>query len=167
MKKGIVLILLLSVMLILQGCNSKVKNSSNTLKITKDDEKIILEYLDTKTNDISSPREGKMYSAFEILGTDSDKIYIWMLKVECLKQDNEVKMTNGVSLPIVLNVEVMEDKIEIKSHKYPEDGDLYAKSIKKLFPENVRNVMSNKYNERAIQLEEIIRNRVKEGVKNK
>jgi hypothetical protein len=165
MKKGTIFIFLLSVMLILEGCNSIAKNSSNSLKITENDEETILEYLDTKTNDISSPREGKMYSAFDILGTDSDKIYIWMLKEECLKQGNEVKMTNGVSLPVVLYVETVEDKIEIKNHKFPEDGEQIGKSRRKLFPENVRNVMSNNSNERIIQLEEIIRNRAKEEIK--
>ncbi|MDN5316849.1 MAG: hypothetical protein PWR08_973, partial [Thermoanaerobacterium sp.] len=36
----------------------------------------------TKTNDIAYPNKGKMYSAFELLGTDKDKIYIWLVKEE-------------------------------------------------------------------------------------
>lgn len=138
------------------------KNSSNSLKITKDDEKVILEYLDKKTNDISSPRGGKMYSAFDILGTDSNRIYIWMLKEECLKQGNEVKMTNGVSLPVVLNIEIVTNKIVIKSHKFPGDGEGNGESIKRLFPANVINLMSNNHNERVTQLEEAIQRRIKE-----
>ncbi|NTW25488.1 MAG: hypothetical protein HGA37_12385 [Lentimicrobium sp.] len=164
MKKWIILIFLLSVMLIWGGCNSTPKNSSNSLIITKDDEKIILKYLDTKTNDISSPEGRRMYSAFDSLGTDSDKIYIWMLKEECLKQGNEIEWTNGVSLPVVLYVKSLEDKIEIKSHKFPEDGEGNNKNIRKLFPENVRSVMYNNSNERVTRLEQIIRNRANEEI---
>lgn len=166
MRKGIMFIFLLSMLLILGGCNLTVKDASNSLKITKEDEKIILEYLDTKTNDVSSPRGGTMYSAFTVLGTDSDKLYIWMLKEETLKQGSEVIMTNGTSLPLVLYIKTGEEKIIITNHKYPEDGQGNGKSIRKLFPENVRKVMSNNYNERADQLEEIIKNRVKDDMKN-
>lgn len=164
MRKVNIFILLLLLMGTLGGCSSIAKNPTNSLKITKEDEKAILEYLDTKTNDISSPRAGKMYSAFEVLGMDSNKIYIWMLKEEYLKQGSEIKMTNGVSLPVVLNIEVVEDKIEIKSHKFPEDGEGNGESIKKLFPENVRKVLSNNHNERVTKLEETIMNRVKEQI---
>ena len=166
MRNGIVFIFLLSMLLILGGCNLTLKDASNSLNLNKEDEKIILKYLDTKTNDISSPRGGTMYSAFTVLGTDSDKIYIWMLKEETLKQGSEVIMTNGTSLPLVLYIEIEEDKIVIKNHKYPEDGQGNGKSIRKLFPGNVIKVMSNNYNERAEQLEEIINNRVKDDMKN-
>ncbi|MEW9095481.1 MAG: hypothetical protein AB2417_10410 [Clostridiaceae bacterium] len=159
-RRLFVFLLSLSILFVLGGCNSTLKDSSNTLEITQTDEKIIQEYLDTKTNDISSPyRGGKMYSAFRILGTDSNKIYVWMLKYENLKQSNE--LTNGVSIPIVLYIETKGDKIEIDNHKYPKDGVEYGRSLGKLFPQNVRDEMSNNNNELIGQLEEIIRNRIK------
>lgn len=154
-------LLLLSVLFIFEGCNSTPKDFSNILKITEADEVTIQEYLDAKTNDISAPYQGgKMYSAFEILGADNNKIYVWMLKSEYLRQTNE--LTNGVSVPIVLCIEAKGDKIKIKNHKCPKDGIEYGKSLRKLFPQNVRNEIKNNHNEFIDQLEKIIKNIVKE-----
>ena len=107
MKKPVILLFLLSVMLTVEGCSPAPNDSSDSLIITKNGEKAIYEYLDTKTNDISRPDTGKMYSAFEILGTDTDRIYLLVLKEEVIRQDgNNVKKTNIVSLPVVLYIEV-------------------------------------------------------------
>ncbi|MEG0775688.1 hypothetical protein [Clostridium sp.] len=165
MKKYSIFIFLVCIIIILGGCNSKLKNSSNSLEITKEYEGVILEYLDKNTDDINSPRNGKMYSAFNVLGTDTDKIYVWMLKEEFLKQNSEINMTNGVSLPLVLYINTEKDKIEIINHKYPEDGEGYGRSLKKLFPQNVIKVMNDNHNESVEKLEEIIKNRVKEDIK--
>ena len=162
-KRFFVFILLLSIFFILGNCNSTPKDSSNTLKITEVDKKIIQEYLETKTNNISAPYNGgKMYSAFKILGTDNNKIYVWMLKHEYLKQTNE--LTGGVSIPLVLYVKTKGNNIEIKKHKYPKEGEEYGRSLTKLFPENVREEMNSNPNELAHQLQEIINNRVKEDI---
>jgi hypothetical protein len=163
MKRRSFVLLLLSILFVLGGCNSTPEDSSNIIKITQADEKIIEEYLDKRTNDISTPYGGgKMYSAFNILGTDDNKIYVWMLKSEYLKQTNE--LTNGVSVPIVIYIETKGDKIEIKNHKCPKDGVEYGKSLRKLFPQNVRDEIENNHNEFIQHLEEIIKNRVKEDV---
>ncbi|KOA18837.1 hypothetical protein CLHOM_27760 [Clostridium homopropionicum DSM 5847] len=162
MRKVVILAFIFSFIFILVGCNSKTKNYAEPIKITKEDEKVILEYLDTKTNDISLPRYGKMYSSFIVLGTDADKIYIWMLKEEYLNKNGQVTRVSGVSLPAVLYTKAGKDKIEIEDHKYPEDGSRYVASIIKLFPESVRNVMFVNNNERVKQLEEAIQNRIKE-----
>ena len=160
-KRFFVFVLQLLILFILGGYSSTPKDASNTLKITQADEKMIQEYLDTKTNDISAPyQKGEMYSAFKILGTDSNKIYVWMLKYEYLGQGKEP--TNGGSIPIVLYIEGKGDEIEIKNHKYPKDGQEYGKSLKKLFPQNVIEKMNNNHNELIDQLEEIIQNRIKE-----
>lgn len=156
----------MSIILIPGGCKSTIKNSSNSLNITKEDEKIIQQYLDTKTNDISSTKSGKMYSAFILLGTDNDKIYVWMLKEECIKVGSGVIITNGVSSPLVLYVKTGEYGIKIKSHKSPKDGEGYGKSIKKLFPQNVIDLISNISNEHMAHLKEVIKNRVKEDIEN-
>lgn len=162
MKKVVILAFIFSFIFILAGCNPKTKNYAESIKITKEDEKVILEYLDTKTNDISLPRYGKMYSAFVVFGTDADKIYIWMLKEEYLNKNGQVTKASGVSLPVVLYAKAGKDKIEIEDHKYPEDGSRYVASIIKLFPESVRNQMFVNNNERVKQLEEAIQNRIKE-----
>ena len=162
-RRFLAFILLLLILFILGGRNSTPKDATNTLKITEADEEIIQEYLDTKTNNISSPNQnGKMYSTFEILGTDSNKIYVWMLKYEYLGKGKG--LTNGVSIPIVLYIQAEEYEIRIKNHKYPKDGMEYGKSLKKLFPQNVITKMNNNHNELIKQLEERIQNRIKEDV---
>ena len=149
-------VLQLLILFIFGGCSETPKDASNTLKISQ-------EYLDTETNDISAPNQkGKMYIAFKVFGTDSNKIYLWMLKYEYLDQGKE--LTNGVSIPVVLSIESKDDKIEIKSHKYPKDGAEYSKSLKKLFPKIVIEKMNNNHNDLIEQLEKIIQNRIKEDV---
>jgi hypothetical protein len=83
---------------------AKKITTTNPLKITQNDKKIILNYLDTKTNDIAYPSKGKMYSAFELLGTDKDKIYIWLVKEEYIKTGTNLERGQGVSLPVVLKI---------------------------------------------------------------
>jgi hypothetical protein len=78
MKFETLFFMLLAIIIIFTGCNSTRRDvDNNTIKITQNDEKVILEYLDTKTDDIAYPSKGnKTYSAFNLLGTDIDKIYI-------------------------------------------------------------------------------------------
>jgi len=99
-----------------------------------------------------------MYSAFKILGTDPDKIYLWMLKYEYLKPSN--KLTNGVSLPVVLNIATKENQIVIENHCFPKDGNEYGPSLTKLFSQNVRDQISMKHNELVKELEKILENRI-------
>lgn len=166
MKKRSILIFILLMNLILGGCNSTVKNASNSLKITTEDEKIIQEYLDTKTNDILKARDGKVYSAFTILGTDKDRIYVWVEKIEYAKEGNSIVQRDGTASPLVLYIKNINNGIEIKGHKGPEDGKGYGKSIMKLFPENVRKMISTDYNERAVKLDEEAKSRAEDDLKN-
>jgi hypothetical protein len=141
------------------GCDSTNENSSNALALTPQDEQRIEEYLDTRTEDISSPYQGgKMVSAFRILGTDADKIYLWMLKYEYLEQNSE--LTNGVSLPVVLTIATKDNHIVIIHHGFPKDGSAYSSSLEKLFPKNVRDQINMNPNEMVKELEQIIKNRI-------
>ncbi len=158
MKKGIILVVLLTVILTLIGCSPR--NAPNNLIVAKEDEETILNYLDMQTDDISSPNLGKMYSAYEILGTDTNRIYMWVIKEECTIIGKDVNMSNGVSLPVVLYIQTMQDGIVIEDHKVPRDGVWYGQDIKQLFPENVILAMQNDHNERVAKLEEKIHARV-------
>lgn len=159
MRKKIIFIFL--ILIILGGFNRVEKSSSDSLIITQEDEKAILEYLDAYTNYIINPSiGGKIYNAFTVLGTDIDKIYLWVLKEEYLKQGSESIMGSGVSLPIVLYIINGENGIEIANHKYPEgDASELNMNIKKLFPKNIRRKMGN---QNIKQLNEIIIKRVNE-----
>lgn len=158
-KKRYFFLGLIAMLLVFSGCDSTPKNSSNTLKLTPQDEQKIEEYLDTRTEDISAPNQGgKMYSAFMILGTESDKIYLWMLKYEYLEENNE--LTNGVSLPVVLTITTKDNQIVIEKHNIPKDGSEYGTSLTKLFPQNIRDQISNNHNEMVKELEQTINDRI-------
>ena len=140
MKKIVVLVILFCTIIILAFVLSK-NGSHEIFKITENDEKVILEYLDKKTNDIAKPIKSndKMYSAFKLLGTDQYKIYIWLVKMEYTKIGKQVSNEgNAVSVPVVLKINKNNKGISIISHKYPEDGASYGKNIKSLFPSNIK-----------------------------
>lgn len=166
MKKRSIFIFVLLIILILGGCNSTAKNASNSLKITIEDEKIIQIYLDTKTDDLLKARDGKVYSAFTILGTDKNRIYVWVEKIECAKEGNLIVQQDGAASPLVLYIKDTNNGIAIKGHKGPEDGEGYGRSIMKLFPENVRNMINTDYNERAVKLVEEAKSRAEDDLEN-
>jgi len=99
-----------------------------------------------------------MYSAFKILGTDAEKIYLWMLKYEYLEKSNE--LTNGVSLPVVLTIKTKDDQIVIEKHNFPKDGSAYSTSLRKLFPQTIRDQISRNHNDMVKELEQIIKDRI-------
>lgn len=157
MKKIVLLVVLLCTIIILAFVLSK-NGSHEIIKITENDEKVILEYLDKKTNDIAKPikANGKMYSSFKLLGTDQNEIYIWLVKMEYTKIGEQVSNEgNAVSVPVVLKVNKNNKGISIISHKYPEDGINYGKNIKRLFPSNLK---FPDYEDKA-KLEEVTKDR--------
>jgi len=163
MKIGIYFSLVLGIVTIFTGCNLTKTDATNTLKITQNDEKVVLEYLDTKTNDIAYSGRGKMYSAFKVLGTDQDKIYIWLVKVEYFNIGDNITHEGGdaVSVPVVLNIKKIDKGITIISHNFPEDGTNYGKSVKRLFPPNIK---FPDYDEK-IKLKEVTKVRAEEDFK--
>lgn len=132
--------IILIVLIVFSGCNSSKNISFDTLKITKDEENLILDYLDNKTNDIARSKNGKMYSAFKLLGASQDKLYIWVSKVEYFKEGNEIthKCGDAVSTPVVLTFKKTDKSISIVRHEHPKDGESYNKNVKKLFPPNIK-----------------------------
>ena len=137
MKRNLLILITVSIILGLFGCG--VKNASNVLEITDSDREMIVEYLETKTDDIMPSHDGKtMVSVMEFLGTDKNKVYIWAYKSEYVKFQGEVKQVgDSVSLPVVLNVRKENGELKIVNHKYPLDGERYRTDVKKLFPPNM------------------------------
>lgn len=146
MRIGKIYVLILSLLIILTGCNSVSKDASNTLKITENDEKTILEYLNINTKDIANSSKGKIFNAFKILGTDKDRIYIWLVKKEYFKKEDQNTLEDGsvVSLPVVLYIKKVDDGISVTKHKCPPDGVNYGKVVTKLFPSNIRKEFPDK-----------------------
>lgn len=128
MKKLIPISLLLLFISLLVSCKSINTNENNNIEITEKTEKIIEEYLDNNTDDIDLGKNSqKCYTAFEILGTSDNKIYLWLQK----------EGISAISLPVVLTVKNNDDELIITSHDFPGDGASYSKYIKKLFPNDI------------------------------
>lgn len=168
MKMRVLSVIMLVALIIFSGLSLSEKFSTNndtndTLKITQDYEKVILDYLDNKTNNIAYSKKGKMYSAFKLLGTSQNKLYIWMLKVEYFKAGDNITHEGGdaVSLPVVLNVKKTKKGLTIVNHKYSKDGENYNKHVRKLFPSGIE----FPDNDEMIKLEQIIKNRAEENFK--
>ena len=104
-----------------------------------------------------------MYSAFKLLGTSREKIYIWLVKVEYFNVDNKIIHEGGgaVSVPVVLNFKKTSNNFSISSHKCPEDGKNFNKDVKKLFPSNIK---FPEYTEK-LNLKQIIKLRAEEDIK--
>lgn len=163
MKLKISSIFLLATIIIFSGCNLSKKVSTNNLEISKIDQKVILEYLDEKTDDILSSKRGKVYSSFKLLGENKDEIYIWVVKLEYFNEGSEISHDGGdaVSIPVVLKFKLKDNNISILSHKYPNDGQNYNQSVKKLFPNNIK--FPN--NEEVLKLNESATKRAEEDMR--
>ncbi|MGG7076591.1 hypothetical protein [Clostridium sardiniense] len=151
-KKFNIFIILLTATLFL-GCTAITKKNINdkninTMNITEKDEEIIREYIGNKTgNDIVMSDE-ETHSAFKILGSSDNEIYLWVLK--------ENASGVGGSVPLVLEAKKENNNLNILSYKMPGSGDDYGKDIKEMFPKEVQNkIFSNAdtHNEMINELE--------------
>lgn len=140
-----VILLICTVLLI--SCN--VNNKSNSLNIKAEDESVIREYLDNNTGNNIVNSDEETYSVFKVLGTGTDKIYLWVLK--------ENKSGAGASMPVLLKANRDNDVLNITSYKIPRDGSLYSKDIKNMFPKSVQKheifIDTNKHNAMIQDLE--------------
>lgn len=71
---------------------------------------------------------------FKILGMDQSRIYLWLIKAEYCKADENIKQQNIISLPFVFKYKNKSDDIVITGYAYPRDGSSYGKDITRLFP---------------------------------
>ena len=142
------------------------------LEITKNQEALILDYLDTKTNNIAYSKGAAMFSAFKILGTDKDKVYIWLVKVEYFESqdtNNAPGTRQAVYVPVSLHVKEDATGFSIISHEFPRDGIYYGKDIGRIFPPNiVKEIAAISGNsESQSELIEVTRIRAEEKYKSK
>lgn len=144
-KKVSLMFLLLTCTILFVGCNSK--SNEEKLNITENDYGIISEYLDNKTGNSIVMNDGKNYSAFKILGTGKDEIYLWVLK--------ENGSGGGASLPVLLNAKKENNDLTIIDYKIPRDGDQYVEDVKEIFPKNVQKQIFSDVNEHNAMVDEL------------
>jgi hypothetical protein len=105
--------------------------------ITNQDLASIETYLNQYILELST-NDGEIHSAYELLGNDFSKkeLYIWALSVEI--SPGETQSTSGVSAPLLLKIEQKDNRLHIVDHRFPSDGTLYNRDIKRMFPEEVQ-----------------------------
>ncbi|XZK31040.1 hypothetical protein ACSXCN_05860 [Clostridium perfringens] len=106
------------------------KNNEDNLKITEADSEVIREYIDNNTGNKIAVNEGEVYSAFKILGTSKDEIYLWVLK--------ENSSGSASSLPVLLKASRVKGELSITDFRIPSDGDAYIDDVNEMFPRYVR-----------------------------
>ncbi|MDZ5253619.1 hypothetical protein [Clostridium sp. LIBA-8841] len=154
-KKVVLMMILLICTVSFIGCG---RNSEDNLKITEADNGIIREYIDNKTGNKIVVNEGHVYSAFKVLGTDKNEIYLWVLK--------ENSVGSGGSMPVLLKASRVNGELSITDFKIPRDGEEYVEDIKEMFPRYVRKQIYadvNTYNAMIYELQEQINELKKKG----
>lgn len=109
------------------GCS---KNNEDNLKITEADSEVIREYIDNNTGNKIAVNEGEVYSAFKILGTSKDEIYLWVLKGN--------SSGSASSIPVLLKASRVKGELSITDFRIPSDGDAYVDDVNEMFPRYVR-----------------------------
>ncbi|PTM51335.1 hypothetical protein [Desmospora activa] len=66
----------------------------------------------------------------------------WYGWVFCLELQEDGSEGAGVSLPVVLELKKIDGNVTITGHATPEDGSEYEQSFRRLFPESVREDLS-------------------------
>lgn len=132
MTRTIISAIMLIAFLAIGGCS----NSNLSSTVTDTENSMILGYLDFKV--MTANFGGKVFSAYKLLGRDSDKLYIWANILEYYKKNGLVEQGSGWSVPLVLNLTKSDDVVSIAGHKSPGDGSLYSKDIKIIFPKELQ-----------------------------
>lgn len=85
---------------------------------------------------------GKVFCSHHLYGYDEEKstglvkTYVWAYCEEYYLDNGQLKMGSGVSEPVLVTLELENGALMVKSHQPPRDGELYAPSIREMFPAN-------------------------------
>lgn len=69
--------------------------------------------------------------------------YAWVLAESYYIENGEVKEGSGFSIPHIFNLNKTEHGYEVLNYQIPGDGSNYAKDMRRMFPLDVYNKMSN------------------------
>jgi len=85
---------------------------------------------------------GKVFCSHHLYGYDEEKpaglvkAYVWAYCEEYYLENGKLKMGSGVSEPVLVTLELENGALMVKNHQPPRDGELYAPSIREMFPAN-------------------------------
>ena len=111
------------------------------------DEAIINYLLNQREFAWQTNENSKNECIFENLGNKDDlfPLSIWILCNEYKIENNKVLILSGISMPILIDYpnELSYFSTDKFTHEAPENGTLYGKSIKEIFPKNIQNKILN------------------------
>jgi hypothetical protein len=82
---------------------------------------------------------GKVFCAYEGLNAKQDEggmMYVWAMCLEYHLEQDELTLGSGVSVPVALQVEQINDHYGIVGHVTPRDGTFYGEDVRASFPQS-------------------------------
>lgn len=79
-------------------------------------------------------RGGEMRCAYTPLGQREDRVYLWALCLELLREGDHLVRGSGLSAPFALRLRTDGGVARVVALERPRDGDQYATSIRRIFP---------------------------------
>lgn len=103
----------------------------------KIEEETINNYL--KENIISPNFQGQVFSNFHLFLTRDNKLYVWAIAKEYYLENNNLKIANGKSLPLI----IFYHNNNIVDHFAPRSGSYYSLDIRNNFPKEIHDTILN------------------------
>lgn len=154
--KAIFFILLCNTIFI-AGCNGREDNLiDGDSNITKEMDQLISDYIVQKYSSIYLDTE-KQFEVHKVYGSSESggviNVYMWSY-YGGFNRSTGTENQSGHSLPAVIRLKKQEDGYKVTKYIEPQDGSLYASSLKKMFPEKyLKLVQQDPGNMEDLQLE--------------
>ncbi len=139
-----------------------IPSENNAISVI--DEQVVEKYLSEEV--MNTNFGGEIFVSYEILETDKNEgeIYLWALIQEYYEKGGALEEGSGMSVPIVLSVNVHNnDSLEILSHSLPRDGSYHSEDIKEMFPKKIQNKILEYSSNHIGDLIEEMENKVKDN----
>ena len=133
-----ILFILLSNTIFLAGCNGREDNLvDGDSSITKEMDQLISDYIVQKYASVYLDTE-KQFEVHKVYGSSESggliDVYMWSY-YGGFNRSTGLENQSGHSLPAVIRLKNEEDGYKVTEYIEPKDGNLYASSLKKMFPE--------------------------------
>ena len=154
--KAILFIILCNIV-ILAGCNTNEENlKDGDSNITKEMDQLISDYIVQKYSSVYLDTE-KQFEVHKVYGSSESggviNVYMWSY-YGGFNRSTGTEIQSGHSLPAVIKLKKEEDGYKVSEYTEPQDGSMYASSLKKMFPEKyLKLVQQDTGNMEDLQLE--------------
>lgn len=115
--------------------------------------KLIHDYIIFNNEIESSGHQGRKWFAsiktylIEEKDAENTIVYAWVLDESCYKQNDEIVIDSGFSIPYKFILQKNEGNYKVIDYQIPRDGTYYSEDMKAMFPEDVLNNMNKIYDD--------------------